>query len=720
MTRHRTLVRLSRALRVVAVAVAGAAATTVLFEAEVGRGLAMPAWKVATAPPMLYLALALVGLRRLPPDRRIGWALAACGVNVALALTSAVTLSLVHPMSLEGALLRTLWTYVPAPIIHLVAAPLVMLAWRSRLVPARSALRAQWMGSAPLAARLPEPARSAAAPNWDSVLRLSRPSARAARPGPTSFGRAGHPRAVDSSEPEPPAAAVRERPEYVPQPIAFTPEPPSVPRPAPPPPPRVERRPPPPMPTSVATRQPPVADEPVVRIPFARIAAQLPPTAFLLPPERLAESLREPHVLLVPQRLVLPQLGEGAVEIAWALIEDQFPELAFAAPPAEMRQRFAGWVLSLPMDEVVRQIPTELWRREAPAADLSEIGQFPAPFNPGPPIAEAPAAPEPPAVPDPAVVTESPVAAEPSPPAAITISEPPPPAPVAVTAGEPPVVAVAAPPVPGRTPAPAVAMPAAPTFETDESEALARTLALGLTPLGAFDWRTRRPGGGPLVCFVPPTLVREPIDALAARAAALIERLAPWAVEQMTIRTSRVACVLTPLGSRGCLVAAVRRHGPVAMLELLSARAGRATGAMTAIEAPGEPTAVTTVPAEEGNGHRRLGEAARALAAFGAVTVSVASAEGAAPDVYVFAERDGGVLAAMARAVHEALVAGHDEAALGRLESIDLRRGRERAVVRPLRAQPGAPALLAAAGQVALAGRAHRAVARAAALLEAR
>ena len=703
MARHRTLVRLSRALRVVAVAGAAAAATTVLFEAELGRGLAVPSWKVATAPPVLYLVLALVGLHRLPLDRRVGWALAACGVNVALALASALTLSLAHPMSLEGALLRALWTYVPAPIVHLVAAPLVMLAWRSRLVPARTALRIEWMGSAPLAARPPDPALSAAAPNWDAVLRLSPLSARAARPGPASFERAGHPRPVESSEPAKPAVAVLEPPEDVREPIAFPPEPPSVPPPAPPPPPAVELPAPAPRPTSVATHQPPVADEPVVRIPFARVAAQLPPTAFLLPAERLAESLREPHVLLVPRRLVLPQLGEGAVEIAWALIEDQFPELAFAAPPAEMRQRFAGWALSLPMDEVVRQIPTELWRREAPAADLSEIGQFPAPFNPGPPMPEPPAAPEPP----------------PSP--AVTISEPSPPAPVPVTPDEPPVVAVPAPPVADRTPAPAAALPAAATLETEESEALARALALGLTPLGAFDWRTRRPGGRPLVCFVPPTLVREPIDALAARAAALIERLAPWAVEQMTIRTSRVACVLTPLGSRGCLAAAVRRNGPVAMLELLSARAGRATGAATASAAPGAGlSAVTTAPVEAGSGLRRLGEAARALAVFGAVTSSVAGAAGAAPGVYVFAERDGGVLAGMARAVHEGLVAGHDEAALGRLESIELRRGRERAVVRPLRGQPGAPAMLAAAGQVALAGRAHRAVARAAALLEAR
>ena len=137
MARHRTLVRLSRAFRVLAVIVAAAAGTTALFRPTSARARD-PSWKVATAPPVFYLTIALVGLRHLPFDRKIGWALAACGVNLALGLVSAVTLSLSYPMSLEGALTRTLWTYVPGPIIHLVAAPLVLLGWRSRVVPLRA------------------------------------------------------------------------------------------------------------------------------------------------------------------------------------------------------------------------------------------------------------------------------------------------------------------------------------------------------------------------------------------------------------------------------------------------------------------------------------------------------------------------------------------------------------------------------------------------------
>jgi hypothetical protein len=254
----------------------------------------------------------------------------------------------------------------------------------------------------------------------------------------------------------------------------------------------------------------------------------------------------------------------------------------------------------------------------------------------------------------------------------------------------------------------------------DECVTLGRTLALDLVPLGALEWHARRVGGRPLVSFVPPTLPRGPIDALAVGAAPLVERLASGGIEQVTIRTTRLVCVLTPLGSRGCLAATLRRGGAVAMLEMLATRAARAAHdghpASPAIAFP----AVATAPARTDNGHRAVGEATRVLAAFGPLAMSVAEAEGGAPSVYVFGGHDQAVLAGAARAVHEALVSGHDQEALGRLETVMLRRGRERAVLRPLRVPGGPPAVLAAAGEVALVGRAHRAVAQAAALLEAR
>src|SRR4029079_473863 len=103
-------------------------------------------------------------------------------------------------------------------------------------------------------------------------------------------------------------------------------------------------------PVASASAMPEAPEEPMVRIRFDRVAAQLPPDVFVLPPARLGESLREPHTLVVPRRRVVPQLREGAIEIPWTLIEDQFAELALAVPRGEMRKRYPDWVLSLPLD----------------------------------------------------------------------------------------------------------------------------------------------------------------------------------------------------------------------------------------------------------------------------------------------------------------------------------------------------------------------------------
>jgi hypothetical protein len=738
-------------LRAVAVGLVAAGTATALFEADIGRALLLSSSTVAGAPPMLYLLLAFVLLRGAPFGRRLGWAVAACGIYAGLGIASGLTLSLIHPMSLEGALRRSLWSFAPAPVIHLLAAPLVLLAWRPRVVPTRITVRAA-REPVPLVARMPAPPLPASTPDWDSVLQV--PSSVqsvgwTSGPGTAMFERAGREREA------PPVESLRERtpaPALVPAPAVAVAAPPVEVTPAPR---EVVTLPPSPMVAAPAPRlvqePPPVPEpaptalEPVLRVAFDRIADQLPPDVFVLPPARLAESLHEPHVLLVPRRLVLPQLGEGAVEIPWTLVDGQFPELAFAMPQAEVRRRFPGWVISLPMDEVVRQIPQDMFRAQGLAADLSDISDFPAPFKPGPPEPEEVAAPEVPAAAEPAepahilAVVEPPA---PPPVAAVADVTPiipevlfvpqPPPAPAArpVPAAPPPPVAmpmpvVAATPVVAAVPMTApkpvpIALAPAPAVTDDEAEALGRALALGLVPLGAFDWRARRVGGRPLVCFVPPALTREGIDALAAAATPLVERLASSGIEQVTIRTTRLVCVLTPLGARGCLAAAVRRGGAVAMLELLSARAARATGDVASAASPAIAfPAVTTSPAGNGNG-QRLGEAARALAAFGPVASSVAAAEGAAPSVYVFAGQDQAALAGAARAVHDALITGHNENALGRLESVVLRRGRQRTIVRPLRGPAGVPAVLAAAGEVTLAGRAHRAAAQAAALLEAR
>jgi hypothetical protein len=733
MARHRTRVRLARSLRAVGFAALASALATALFEWDLGRELALPLELIAAAPPIVYLALALVVMRDAPAGRWLSWALAACGVNAAIGVGTSVALAFAHPLSFEGALMRAFGLYVPAPLIHLVAAPCVLLAFRSRVAPSRPGLRARAAGPPPWVPASPVPAPA----SYDDVLRRSPHLPWATAPGGVAFERA-RPRDVEPAPASAVASEPAEAPAVVPPPVAAAP--PTLDLAAPVVAMPLELVTPPPTPgrpardaSGVPEREtaPPAPEEPVVRVPFDRLTGQLPPDVFVLPPARLSQSLREPHTLVIPQRLVIPQLGEGRVEVPWTLVEDQFPELGLAMPRTEVRRRFPEWVLSLPMDEVVRQVPAGLFHVAAPAADLSDIGQFPPPFNPGPP------APEPARSPEPAPLEDAATAPEPLPPAPVALAPSPAPAPAAVTpspAVPPPAVAapsrtpppappaVAPAPVTPRTPAITVPGPApAPvtvaTGEVADEQltALARALAMSLAPIGALEWRARRLAGRPLVSLVAAALAREAVDALAAHGATLLERLAPSGVDQITVRTSRVACVLTPLTVGGAFAAAVRRGGPVALLEILAARV---RGAGRSPATPVVPAAVTpTTAVGEPNG--RIGEAARALAVLGPTVPVEIAAEAGAPGVFLFASHADAALVAAARAVHEAVVAGHDDGALGRLESVTLRRGRERVVVRPLRGAGGGAALLAAAGEVTLAGRVHRSAARAGTLLEA-
>jgi hypothetical protein len=628
MARHRTRVRVARWVRAAVLSAAAVVLATVSFEWDLGRDLVLPLRFLAMTPPVVYLLLAAVVMRPTSPLRCLSWAMAACGVNAALGLATAITLSLSHPMSLEGAVMRAFGAFVPAPLIHLFTAPLVLLALPRLVTPTRGRRAG---------ASSPRPATPAAlAPatlNYDDVLRSPAPADWSPAPAPAAFERA-HP--VD----------------VTPVVVADT------------------------MPAAPLAPPPPAPTEPMLRVAFDRLVRQLPPDVFVLPPTRLGDSLREPHTLVVPERLVIPQLGEGVVEIPWTLLEDQFPDLALAVPRSEIRRRYPDWVLSLPMDEIVGQLPADLVRLAGPAADLSEIGQFPAPFKPGPP---APAMPP-----------------EPDEPAAAL-------APVVEPSVSPPPDA-----------------PAAPSPEPPDEEllSLARALASRLGPVSGLEWQAQRIGGRPLVCFTAPGLDRSAVDALAARGLTLLDRLAPWSIEQVTVRTARTACVMTPLPAGGALAAAVHRGGPVAMLEILATRARGSAGLRTC--AAGAPPSAAVTRIADGRGSGRVGEAARALEVFGRVVPAEAASEGAAPAVYLFAGRADAALAGAARVVHDTVVARHDERALGRLDAVALRRGRERVIVRPLQMAAGDPALLAAAGEITLTGCAQRAAARAAALLEAR
>jgi len=201
------------------------------------------------------------------------------------------------------------------------------------------------------------------------------------------------PAVVTPPAPQPTPPVAPPPPPVVPTPVvAAAPSNPSAP-PAPvkPTPPPVPPRPPAP-PASVPASSAPAASagrppgaepiEEVIRITFARVADQLPADLFKLPLDRLGANLLEAGFLLVPRRLVVPQLAEGLVQVAWDAVGDQFPQAALGAPARDIAARLANGVIVLPLDEVVRQVPSELFALTSPEVDVRGIEEFPPPFQP--------------------------------------------------------------------------------------------------------------------------------------------------------------------------------------------------------------------------------------------------------------------------------------------------------------------------------------------------
>jgi hypothetical protein len=138
---------------------------------------------------------------------------------------------------------------------------------------------------------------------------------------------------------------------------------------------------------------PAAVDTPTVRISFGRIAAELPAEAFRSPLDQIGARMHQPNTLLVPLAQILPQLGEGLIRVGWDVIAPQFPREQMALSDAEMAERLSNGI-NLPIDEVIRQISPDLFMTGGPAADVSGLESFPAPFQP---LLSDPA-PEPPVV----------------------------------------------------------------------------------------------------------------------------------------------------------------------------------------------------------------------------------------------------------------------------------------------------------------------------------
>lgn len=490
---------------------------------------------------------------------------------------------------------------------------------------------------------------------------------------------------------------------------------------------RKDQPPPQTLPTGT-DRMPPAEPDPTdIRIPFERIADQLPAETFLLPLDRLASNLREPNLLLIPQRLILPQLPEGVVRVPWGEVAAQFPKHALALPGEEMAKRISNGGLLLPLDEVVRQLSPEALHLPLRSVDVHGIEQFSAPFQPS--------------VSDPASTVDVPAEGLDRAQAAIPPSESLSPRQAQESEARLPVEAPRSVEVewsipeateyqgsPGPEAERLEVSPAGPAHLTRQFVEAQRMSDL-LAPLGSPKVDVQVTGEVTLFTVSSPRLAKETLVAAATRLVLLLaggRGLPP--VDQATLRGSGGAMVLTSLALAGAggsaLVAGVRQKGSLALIEVLSRRVAAeyranhqnltaVSGALAAQERYAPEFEGVPVP----NQVERL---AGSLRAFGAVIPSALrdATDGTLLYLFLAPGTTAQPLGRFARDLYRAMRVNGQPGGLAPFQSAVLRIGRQRVVVRLVAEEAGRASILVTAGNgMAQPGLAHLQVERAAACL---
>jgi hypothetical protein len=455
--------------------------------------------------------------------------------------------------------------------------------------------------------------------------------------------------------------------------------------------------------------------ETVIRIPFDRVMAQLSEGAFRVPLGQVGARLHQPNSLLVPQALIVPQLGEGVVCVAWDVVVGQFPVEVFTGAPADVKDHIEEGRLLLPLDEIVRQLPPDVFGGAMARGPVHVPGieSFPAPFKPlgyqepSPPPVTAPAV-STPAPPEP-VMTVAELVATPAPAESLTAPAdsvgarvPPEPAP---EIAEPEIVAAPQPvPVAPLYEAQAFERPIPPELPvapSPERRQHAEMVAAFMAPLNTAAFEEAHIGDFDVISVSTAGMQGSMVAAAAGRLSSVIARGMPQPIEQVTLRGLGGALVLTPVGSgwsSGTTLAVGTRPGSaLARLEMLARRATRherespaiptRSGAPLArLEATAPPPAVIA--------------AAEALTIFGPLAAQSFRdpASGAVVHCLVSPATVAGDLASFACELAQAMAQNAPAEALGVFHSAVLRSGSTRVEIRPLPSAPGLALILVVGG----------------------
>ncbi len=350
----------------------------------------VPDWAPLALPLAVYTGLAVLAVHRFAIAPIAGTFATACLLHAVFIVLPGVAVPALATLAGVSGVTPPAWSSTALTLLSVLSVTLTLAPFRRLVAPrpryTRSTSRAGYPGPrlqrvvVEARAPLPDVARPAAAAATSS---LGAPPGVPPAPVKPSLPRPG---AVTP----PPAMTL---PSVVIPPLVVPPPP--LPAPAPVATPTVGLPTPPPLPPpptirapasapSRSTGRPPGAEpmEEMVRIAFARVADQLPADLFKLPHDRLGANLLEAGFLLVPRRLVVPQLAEGIVQVTWDVVADQFPSQALAVPETQIAARIPNGAIALPLDEIIRQLPPDLFTLTTPEVDVRGLEDFPPPFQP--------------------------------------------------------------------------------------------------------------------------------------------------------------------------------------------------------------------------------------------------------------------------------------------------------------------------------------------------
>jgi hypothetical protein len=702
---------------------------------EASPALVLPALVI---PPVFYVLVALVTVRPLSLAPVVGAVATMCGLHGLLVAATGALFMIPDLLDYGAAVAFALWGSPAVTLLQLTAAPLVFARLRPLILaprPPRAESRAnvtQRRVEAPASPGAPRPLADAAAPPPHAIVpslwvakprelvaavpaQLRPPAAPPVLPAPATGSpfRSGAGlsavSATPSSQPTilPPPAPAPARSIAPPSPAVASP-PPQKASTAPAPLPPAAPTPPPSAPAASAGPKPnarppsappsrPALDwtEPTIRVPFIRIADQLPVEMFSRGREGLKDTLRPGVSLLVPRKLLLPHLREGLAPVKWEVVADQFPLDELALTHEEIAERLPDGSLLLPLDEVVPQIPPELLTLSTPPADVHGIEEFPAPFQPPVPASEP-------------VLAETAQKIEPE------LTE------VEEVEDE----------LEGAVENSETAEPTVPSgpgtdsaYEHGRSDGARRIAALLAPLLNGLEIGQRDGAGTTLVTVVAPTLSEDSVVRTAARVVPfLTDARLPEPVTQATLAAADATVILTPFGSPSAggalLVTAVVSRASLAWLERLSRTAAR--------EAQGEAgngkrsrtdsDSSAGIELREASVPTAVRELAGSLTAFGPVAPTLLRDRAGALSACLFlpSSLEALPLARFARDLHAAL----GGAEIGRVASIILKLGARRVVLRTMDGRSGAVTMLVGGGPIDRPGLARIELDRAATRLE--